>query len=198
MSFSTHLPPPRINPRLLTLLLCLVLQTPTEASTPDFNNDGQVNFIDFVLLSQRFGAQQNDASYSTTYDLDNSGDIGFGDFVRFVQQFGTTIEPVQTNQHSLDPSSDEVIIIENEPEVRIPSNALSGPGTLRFDPIELDADREPQDPRAFPPSSISPSKAQLSRAPLKSQCPTIHFPCQQKLPLTISISLGGMERIGTP
>ena len=145
MLFSTRLSLAPLSRIPLIALLCLVLQAPTEASTPDFNNDGQVNFLDFVLLAQRFGTHQNDASYNTIYDLDNNGDIGFGDFVRFVQQFGATIEPALTHQHSLDPSSDEVITIENGPEVRIPSNALSGPGTLRFDPIELDADREPQD-----------------------------------------------------
>ncbi|MDP6040260.1 MAG: dockerin type I domain-containing protein, partial [Candidatus Latescibacteria bacterium] len=87
----------------LIALLCLVLLSPAHAATPDFNNDGQVNFLDFVLLSQRFGTQQNDPFYNTVYDLDNSGDVGFGDFVRFVQQFGTAVEPVLLNQHTLDP-----------------------------------------------------------------------------------------------
>ena len=55
--------------------------------TPDFNGDGVVNFADFLVLTNLFGAYQGDGRYEAKYDLDSDGTIGFGDFLIFSSSF---------------------------------------------------------------------------------------------------------------
>jgi len=59
-----------------------------QALTPDFNGDGMVNFADFLVLTNLFGAYQGDGRYEAKYDLDSDGTIGFGDFLIFSSSFG--------------------------------------------------------------------------------------------------------------
>ena len=58
-----------------------------QALTPDFNGDGVVNFADFLVLTNLFGAYQGDGRYEAKYDLDSDGTIGFGDFLIFSSSF---------------------------------------------------------------------------------------------------------------
>ncbi len=59
--------------------------------SPDFNGDGQVDFLDFLLFAQNFGASQGDANYSPGLDLDSDGSVGFTDFIIFAQAFGKPV-----------------------------------------------------------------------------------------------------------
>ncbi len=48
----------------------------------DFNNDGRVNFTDFVLFARAFGSAE------AAFDLDGDGRVRFADFVLFARAFG--------------------------------------------------------------------------------------------------------------
>ncbi|MFK8030900.1 MAG: thrombospondin type 3 repeat-containing protein [Gammaproteobacteria bacterium] len=70
---------------------CLLVANPSQTDTDgdswgnacdsDFNNDGQVNFLDFNMLSQSF------LSSTELYDLDDSGVVNFLDIVIFMSHF---------------------------------------------------------------------------------------------------------------
>ena len=55
----------------------------------DFNDDGSVDFADFVAFARVFGANAGDASYDAGTDMDGSGAVDFADFVAFARVFGT-------------------------------------------------------------------------------------------------------------
>ena len=59
----------------------------TVTKTPDFNEDGQVNFSDFIPFAQNFGKKEGDLDFNAKYDLDNSGSVDFEDFIQFAQSF---------------------------------------------------------------------------------------------------------------
>ena len=61
--------------------------------TPDFNGDGLVNFADFLILTDLFGAYQGDGRYEAKYDLNSDGRIGWGDFLTFINSFYTNGSP---------------------------------------------------------------------------------------------------------
>jgi len=64
---------------------------PTKETLPgDVNNDGVVNFPDFLLLSARFGQQVTGGSSDA--DFDNDGEVTFEDFLILAQNFGRRIE----------------------------------------------------------------------------------------------------------
>lgn len=67
----------------------VTVQGDTDASSSDFDQDGQVGFSDFILFVTFFGAQQTDPNYQARYDLDKSGYIGFTDFILFASVFGS-------------------------------------------------------------------------------------------------------------
>lgn len=62
-----------------------------QASNPDFDRSGVVDFPDFLLFVGKFGARQGDERYETRFDLDSDGEIGFGDFLIFAGSFGKTV-----------------------------------------------------------------------------------------------------------
>lgn len=51
----------------------------------DFNNDGFVDFRDFVLFAERFGAQEGDTLYEPQFDLTPDGTINLADFLLFTE-----------------------------------------------------------------------------------------------------------------
>ena len=55
---------------------------------PDFDEDGVVDFADFVKFAGRFGAVRGDEKYEDRFDLDGDGSIGFPDFLIFAGNFG--------------------------------------------------------------------------------------------------------------
>ena len=59
---------------------------------PDFNNDNQINFEDFFLLSDSFSFSKNDEFYNENVDLDRDEKIDFDDFFIFADWFGKKCE----------------------------------------------------------------------------------------------------------
>lgn len=55
----------------------------------DFNQDGQVNFTDFIAFAQNFGSPTINPNFDPTYDLNGDGIISFPDFLIFAQNFGS-------------------------------------------------------------------------------------------------------------
>ena len=63
------------------------------ACQADFDNNGIVEFADFLAFVVVFGASSGDATYNALMDLDGNGVINFGDFVLIAEVFGATCEP---------------------------------------------------------------------------------------------------------
>ena len=55
---------------------------------PDFDENGVVDFPDFLLFVGKFGSKQGDERYEDRFDLDGNGTIDFSDFLSFVNDFG--------------------------------------------------------------------------------------------------------------
>ena len=58
----------------------------------DFDDNGMINFADFLLFVGVFGTSSDDANYNALMDMDGNGEIDFADFLSFVGVFGTTCE----------------------------------------------------------------------------------------------------------
>ena len=58
----------------------------------DFDKNGRVEFADFFMFSDRFGARLGDDLYDGLYDLDSDGEVGFGDFFLFADSFGKEVD----------------------------------------------------------------------------------------------------------
>ena len=56
---------------------------------PDFDGDGTVGFVDFIIFAGAFGTTAGDQSFNPILDLDADGSVGFSDFLVFAQAFGT-------------------------------------------------------------------------------------------------------------
>ena len=56
--------------------------------SPDVNDDGVVDFSDFVVFVQKFGTSRGDDGYDVSCDLDGDETIGFADFLIFAGAFG--------------------------------------------------------------------------------------------------------------
>ena len=52
-------------------------RTSAEVPSPDFDEDGSVNFRDFVMFAQQFGSKEGDGMYKSTFDLDSQRGSGF-------------------------------------------------------------------------------------------------------------------------
>ena len=61
----------------------MVLLSDSQASSlPDFNENGVVDFPDFLLFAQHYGSTED------RFDIDGDGTVGFSDFLLFVKDFG--------------------------------------------------------------------------------------------------------------
>lgn len=71
----------------------LISNRPVVAAMPssigDFNDDGAVDFRDFLLFAGSFGRRQGEPTFESRFDLDADGAVAFGDFLLFVVAFGT-------------------------------------------------------------------------------------------------------------
>jgi hypothetical protein len=56
---------------------------------PDFDGDGSVGFLDFIIFAGGFGSKTGDQSFNPILDLNADGEVGFSDFLVFAQAFGT-------------------------------------------------------------------------------------------------------------
>ena len=72
------------------VLLPVCVQAEPTASDCDFNNDGRVDFTDFIAFSQAFGTDQEQ------FDLDGNTRVNFQDFIIFVQFYGQEITAIPT------------------------------------------------------------------------------------------------------
>ena len=75
----------------LTILLAAVMLSTHPVWAVDFNNDGKVDYPDFVLFASTFGSAQGDAVFDARFDLDKSGEVDFADFVAFAEVFGNEV-----------------------------------------------------------------------------------------------------------
>ena len=60
----------------------------TTALRSDFTGDGKVDFDDFFLFADAFGAKRDGAGYDPKFDLDGDGAVDFDDFFLFADDFG--------------------------------------------------------------------------------------------------------------
>lgn len=56
-----------------------------------FNEDLVVDFEDFFLFADHFGARLQNPGFDSRFDLDQDGTVGFGDFFRFADNFGQVV-----------------------------------------------------------------------------------------------------------
>jgi hypothetical protein len=53
----------------------------------DFNLDGDVDLLDYQILSASWMSNASSANWNQACDLDGSGDIGVGDLVKFTENW---------------------------------------------------------------------------------------------------------------
>ena len=58
---------------------------------PDFDDNGSVDFTDFVRFAAEFGFSHGDAGFDARFDLNGDGTVDFGDFVIFAKAFGQPV-----------------------------------------------------------------------------------------------------------
>jgi len=80
--------------RLLHIFCVIILfidpiHIAAQIKTPDFNNDGKIDFQDFLLFARAFGS--NNPADLATFDITNTGTVGFSDFLQLASRFGETI-----------------------------------------------------------------------------------------------------------
>ena len=63
------------------------------ACQADFDNNGIVEFADFLSFVAVFNTSSGDANFNALMDIDGDDAIGFRDFVLFAEVFGATCEP---------------------------------------------------------------------------------------------------------
>ncbi len=70
---------------------CLMSMTEKKRVPGDFNEDGVIDFADFLLFVNVFGREEGDALYNPHMDMDKDGVIAFNDFILFTAIFGQSI-----------------------------------------------------------------------------------------------------------
>ena len=58
----------------------------------DFDQDGEVNFPDFLFFALAFGRNLGEEGYQSVADFDANGSIDFADFLAFASAFGSSLE----------------------------------------------------------------------------------------------------------
>ena len=61
-----------------------------QTKSPDFNNNGTVDFPDFILFAGAFGSEAS--ADLDIFDLNNNSVVDIADFLLFVADFGKTIQ----------------------------------------------------------------------------------------------------------
>lgn len=61
------------------------------APSPDFDDNGVVDFDDFFQFASAFGKKRSDAEFDAKFDLDGNGEVDFNDFFIFADAFGKKI-----------------------------------------------------------------------------------------------------------
>jgi hypothetical protein len=76
---------------LVTVILVWGATALAQTKGPDFNGNGRVDFDDFFLFAEGFGARQGEARFNARFDLDGNGRVDFDDFFLFAKDFGKTV-----------------------------------------------------------------------------------------------------------
>lgn len=69
---------------------CFIAKTARKKIPGDFNEDGLVDFNDFLLFTAAFSTREGDQEYREVMDIDKDGAITFSDFIIFVSLFKQT------------------------------------------------------------------------------------------------------------
>ncbi len=78
----------RVTQMFTIILIALLIQSLSAVPSPDFDENGVVDFPDFLLFVGAFGSQEGQKMYEARYDLNSDGAIGFDDFLVFASSFG--------------------------------------------------------------------------------------------------------------
>ena len=73
--------------------------TDAQTKSPDFNNNGTVDFADFILFAGAFGSETS--ADLDIFDLSNNGIVDFEDFLLFAADFGKAIQPPVSEEAQL-------------------------------------------------------------------------------------------------
>ena len=57
----------------------------------DLDDDGQVDFDDFLAFAAHYGTAAGDRGFSYTYDFNHSGGIDFSDFLVLARNYGSQV-----------------------------------------------------------------------------------------------------------
>ncbi len=74
-------------------------QTDAQTKSPDFNDNGTVDFADFLLFAGAFGSET--PTDLNIFDLSNNGVVDHADLLLFVADFGKTIQPPASEEARL-------------------------------------------------------------------------------------------------
>ena len=82
--------------RVAIVFMALLSQplSPQVAAAPsaDFDENGVVDFTDFLLFVSAFGTREGQEKYDAKYDLNGDGEIGFADFLIFTSSFSKKVD----------------------------------------------------------------------------------------------------------
>ena len=82
---------------IVSVLSLFILGTfAVQAKSSDFNNDGVVDFQDFVSFASSYG------SSDAKHDLDKSGTVDLSDFTQFSSDFGKKISSLSNHDYRID------------------------------------------------------------------------------------------------
>ena len=118
---------------LVVVASCLWVSLPLAHASqsrpfPDFDQNGVVDFPDFLLFVGKFGSKQGDERYEDRFDLDGNGTIDFSDFLSFASNFGKTVPrivdmmidfPLRAIHAAGDWGTNEIIVREWESAGRV-------------------------------------------------------------------------------
>lgn len=82
----------RLKKQMDEIYASVMVDAPEWASTaipnPDLDNNGTIDFQDFLIFVQSFGKKKDDPAFNATADLNGDDSIDFQDFLIFAQAFG--------------------------------------------------------------------------------------------------------------
>jgi len=89
-ALSQYVPPD--DPIKIVITFAKATDTGTPSMlTGDFDGDGQVGIMDFLIFVEAFGTQRGQTNFDPKFDLDSDGTVGITDFLIFVNAFGKTV-----------------------------------------------------------------------------------------------------------
>ncbi|HCR18412.1 MAG TPA: hypothetical protein DIU35_13105, partial [Candidatus Latescibacteria bacterium] len=59
-----------------------------EFSPADFDQNGSVEFADFIIFARGYGKSRKDADFDPQLDLNQNDEVDFADFIVFAKNYG--------------------------------------------------------------------------------------------------------------